>query len=169
MKIGVLSDTHDNLANLKLAVGVFTQRGVEALIHAGDFCSPFTLPEFAPLAAKGVRMHAVFGNNDGDRVNLVRRGGEFAAFHDGAAVVELDGRRIVVVHYPDLAAALLASGAFDLVIHGHDHTPRNEGGPRRLLNPGTCSGYLAPRATVAVVDTADLSIEVVDLASGRGS
>jgi uncharacterized protein len=169
MKIGVLSDTHDNLANIRLAVGEFTRRNVGALIHAGDFCSPFTLPEFAPLAAKGVRMHAVFGNNDGDRVYLVKRGGDFCTFHDGAAVVELDGRRIVVVHYPDLAAALLASGAFDIVIHGHDHATRNEGSTRRLLNPGTCAGYLAPRATVAVVDTADLSIEVVDLASGRGS
>jgi putative phosphoesterase len=169
MKIGVLSDTHDNLANLRLAVEVFTRRGVGALIHAGDFCSPFTLQEFAPLAAKGVRMHAVFGNNDGDRVNLVRRGADFCAFHDGSAAVELDGRRIVVVHYPELAAALLASREFDLVIHGHDHTPRSEGCRRRLLNPGTCSGYLSPRATVAVVDSADLSIDVVDLGSGRGS
>ncbi len=169
MKIGVLSDTHDNLANLRLAVGVFTRRGVEALIHAGDFCSPFTLREFAPLAAKGVRMHAVFGNNDGDRVNLVRWGADFCAFHDGVTVVKLDGRRIAVMHYPDLAADILAGGAYDLVIHGHDHTARVEGGPRWLLNPGTCSGYLAPRATVAVVDSADLAIEVVDLGSGRGS
>ena len=169
MKIGVLSDTHDNLANLRLAVETFARRGVEALIHAGDFCSPFTLQEFAPLAAKGVRMHAVFGNNDGDHVHLSLRGADFCSFHDGSAVVELDGRRIVVVHYPDLAAALLASGAFDLVIHGHDHTPRSEGGRRRLLNPGTCSGYLAPRATVAVVDSADLSVEVIDLGSGKGS
>jgi putative phosphoesterase len=163
MKIGVLSDTHDNLANLGRAVGMFAGRGVGALIHAGDFCSPFALQEFAPLATKGVCMHAVFGNNDGDRVHLVQRGADFCAFHDGAAILELDGRRIAVVHYPDLAPALLASGAYDLVIHGHDHRVRVEGGSRRLLNPGTCAGYLAPRATAAVVDTADLSIEVVEL------
>ena len=163
MKIGVLSDTHDNLANLRLAVQVFVGRGVGALIHAGDFCSPFTLQEFAPLVAGGVRLHAVFGNNDGDRVMLARKGGDFCDFHDGAAVVELDGRRVVVVHYPDLAPSLLASGAWDLVIHGHDHKVRVEGGTRRLLDPGTCAGYLAPRATVAVVETADLSVEVVEL------
>lgn len=29
MKIGVLSDTHDNLANLRLAVQAFVGRGVE--------------------------------------------------------------------------------------------------------------------------------------------
>jgi putative phosphoesterase len=163
MKIGVLSDTHDHLANLRLAIRAFADRGVEALIHAGDVCSPFALKEFAPLAARGVRMHAVFGNNDGDRVHLVMRGADFCSFHDGAAVVELAGRRIAIVHYPDLAEALLASASYDLVIHGHDHVARVEGGPRRLLNPGACSGYLASRATVAVVDSSDLSVEIVEL------
>ena len=163
MKIGVLSDTHDNLANIRRAVELFAARGVGALVHAGDICSPFSLLEFAPLAAKGIRMHAVFGNNDGDRVMLVRKGVGFCEFRDGAAVVELDGRWVVVTHYPDLAPALLASGVYDLVVHGHDHTVRVEGPPGRLLNPGACSGYLAARATVAVVDTADLSIEVIDL------
>jgi putative phosphoesterase len=163
MKIGVLSDTHDNLTNLRRAVALFAARGVGLLIHAGDVCSPFALQEFAPLAASGIRMHAVFGNNDGDRVMLVRKGAGFCEFHDGAAVVELEGRRIVVTHYPDLAPALLASGMYDMVIHGHDHKARTEVSPGRLLNPGACSGYLAARATVAVVDTADLSMEVVEL------
>jgi len=163
MKIGALSDTHDNLANIRRAVELFAARGVEALIHAGDVCSPFALQEFAPLASRGIRMHAVFGNNDGDRVMLVRKGAGFCDFHDGSAVVELEGRRIAVTHYPDLAPALLASGMYDLVIHGHDHTARAEASPRRLLNPGACSGYLASRATVAVVDTADLSVEIVEL------
>jgi predicted phosphodiesterase len=58
---------------------------------------------------------------------------------------------LVVVHYPDL------------VIYGHDHEVRVEGGARRLLNHGTRAGYLAPRATVVVVDLADLSVGVVDL------
>jgi len=40
---------------------------------------------------------------------------------------------------------------------------RAETSPRRLLNPGACSGYLAPRATVAIVDTDDLSMELVEL------
>jgi hypothetical protein len=163
MKIGILSDTHDNLPNIRRAVELFAQNGVETLLHAGDFCSPFTLAEFAPLAGRGVRMHAVFGNNDGDRLMLVRRGEGFCEFHDGFATVELGGRRIAMMHYPDVAADLLASGAYDLVIHGHDHKARVEGGSRKLLNPGTCSGYLAPRATVALVDTADLSIEILEL------
>ncbi len=163
MKIGVLSDTHDNLTNIQKAVEVFSKNGVEAVIHGGDFCSPFTLAVFKPLAEKGVKMHAVFGNNDGDRVLLTRRGEGFCTFSDGVCVLSLGGRRIVVMHYPDLAADLLHVGTYDLVIHGHDHKARVLGEERKLLNPGTCSGYLAGKATIALVDTTNLGVALVEI------
>jgi putative phosphoesterase len=163
MKIGVLSDTHDNLPNIRKAVAAFLEHGVAAVLHAGDFCSPFTLAEFKPLAERGIPMHAVFGNNDGDRLLLSARGQGICSFRDGASVLELGGRRIALMHYPDLAADLHASGAFDLVVYGHDHKKRVEGTRSRLLNPGTCSGYLADAATVAVVDADDMNVEFVVL------
>ena len=163
MKIGVLSDTHDHLVNLRAAVAALGSRGVESVLHAGDFCSPFTLAEFAPLRQRGVSMRAVFGNNDGDRLMLSRRGEGFCEFRDGAWVMELGGRRIAMMHYPDLAEDLWRGGSFDLVIYGHDHRVRLEGSERKLLNPGTCSGYLSGRATCAVVDTADMAVEIVEL------
>ena len=161
MKIGVLSDTHDNLTNIRKAVEIFSKNGVEALIHGGDFCSPFTLAEFKPLADRGVKMHAVFGNNDGDRVLLVRRATDFCSFTDGAGIVTLDGRKIVILHYPDLGEDLFRLGAYDLVIYGHNHKVRVEGEERKLLNPGTCSGYLAETATIALVDTRTMGVEIV--------
>jgi putative phosphoesterase len=163
MKIGVLSDTHDNLTNIRKAVELFSTNGVEAIIHGGDFCSPFTLALFKPLAEKGVRMHAVFGNNDGDRVQLTRRGEGFCAFSDGVCVVTIGGRRIIVMHYPDVAEDLFRLGDYDLVIHGHNHKALVKGVERKLLNPGTCSGYLAEKATVALVDTADLGVALVEI------
>jgi putative phosphoesterase len=163
MKIGILSDTHDNLTNIRKAVDVFTTRGVGALLHGGDFCSPFTLAEFAPLKDKGVRMHATFGNNDGDRVLLTKRGEGFCSFMDGVYVLSLDGRRIALLHYPDIAEDLYKGQRFDLVIYGHNHQARIEGEKKKLLNPGTCSGYLADRATVAIFDTGDMSVELVIL------
>ena len=163
MKIGVISDSHDNLMNIKKAVEVFSTNGVEALIHGGDFCSPFTLAEFKPLSEKGMKMYAVFGNNDGDRVLLARRGEGFCTFADGSLVVTLGNRRIVVLHYPDLAEDLFRLGSYDLVIYGHNHTIRVEGGNKKLLNPGTSSGYLAPRATVAIVETEGMGVEIVTI------
>jgi putative phosphoesterase len=163
MKIGVLSDTHDNLTNIRKAVEIFSKNGVEALIHGGDFCSPFTLSEFKPLADKGVKMHAVFGNNDGDRVLLVRRAADFCSFTDGVGIVTLDGRKIVILHYPDLGEDLFRLGAYDLVIYGHNHKVRVEGEGKKLLNPGTCSGYLAETATIALVDLKTMGVEIVRL------
>ena len=163
MKIGILSDTHDHMSNIEKAVVVFSKIGVEAVIHAGDFCSPFTLAQFKPLADKGLKMYAVFGNNDGDRALLVRRGGEFCTFADGSRIVTLDGRTFAVMHYPDLADDLFRSGAYDVVVYGHDHKRRVEGGARKLLNPGTCAGYLADAATVAVLETSDLGVEILNL------
>jgi hypothetical protein len=163
MKIGILSDTHDHMPNIDKAVEVFSKIGVEAVIHAGDFCSPFTLAQFKPLADKGLKMYAVFGNNDGDRALLVRRGGEFCSFQDGSRIVTLDGRTFAVMHYPDLADDLFRSGAYDVVIYGHDHKRRVEGGAKKLLNPGTCAGYLADAATVAVLETSDLRVEILSL------
>ena len=163
MTIGVLSDSHDNLQTLRLAVEVFSKNGVEALIHAGDFCSPFTLPEFKPLADRGLKMYAVFGNNDGDRALLVKRAGDFCSFADGARSFELGGKKIVVMHYPDLSRDMFSLGTYDLVIYGHDHKVKVEGGQKKLLNPGTSSGYLADAATVALVDTATMEVEIVRL------
>jgi len=163
MKIGILSDTHDHLPNITKAVEVFSRAGVQAIIHAGDFCSPFTLAPFLTLAERGLKMYAVFGNNDGDRVLLAQRGGTFCSFADGSRVVTLDGRTFAVMHYPDLAPDLYRAGAHDVVIYGHDHRVRVEGQAKKLLNPGTCAGYLAEAATVALLETADLGIEIVRL------
>ena len=163
MRIGVLSDTHDNLPNIRKAVEIFSKNGVEALIHGGDFCSPFVMAEFKPLADRGLKMHAVFGNNDGDRVLLVKRGGDFCSFVDGALKVSLGGKKIVVLHYPDLGDDLFQLGAYDLVIYGHNHKVRVEGKEKKLLNPGSCSGYLADGATVALVDTAGMDVQIVRL------
>jgi predicted phosphodiesterase len=55
------------------------------------------------------------------------------------------------------------SGDFDLVIYGHSHQVRVEGGDRVLLNPGSCAGYLTEKATIAVVDLVSLEVELIDL------
>jgi predicted phosphodiesterase len=38
-----------------------------------------------------------------------------------------------------------------------------EGGGKKLLNPGTCSGYIAEAATIALVETGSMDVEIVKL------
>jgi hypothetical protein len=67
------------------------------------------------------------------------------------------------MHYPDFAEDIFKSGAYDVVVYGHDHKCRVQGEGRKLLNPGTCAGYLADAATVAVLETSDLRVEILTL------
>ena len=163
MKLGVMSDSHDHLGNIGKAVAAFTERRIGSLIHGGDMCSPFVFRQLKALRELCPSMYAVFGNNDGDRVLLTEKGRGFCTFRDGAMTLELGGRRIAVMHYPDVAESLHRSGDFDLVIYGHSHQVRMEGSDRILLNPGSCAGYLTEKATIAVVDLVSLEVELIGL------
>ena len=61
MKIGLISDTHDNIENILKAVQEFNSRHVDIVLHAGDFVSPIAVESFA-----GIKLIGVLGNNDTD-------------------------------------------------------------------------------------------------------
>lgn len=158
MKLGVLADSHDHLDNLRKAMAAFKKAGVEKVIHAGDFVAPFTLPV---LGEAGVPVVGVFGNNDGERVGLSRGFARLGELHERPHELELNGRRVLLLHEP-VALTELAS-AFDLVIYGHTH--RVDVG-HNLLNPGEVCGWVTGKASCALVElpeTGAPQIEIVDL------
>ncbi|MFN8541102.1 MAG: metallophosphoesterase family protein [Thermomicrobiales bacterium] len=63
MKLAILSDVHDNVWNLRAALGALGE--CEALLYCGDLCSPFVIGLLGEGFA-GKPIHVVFGNNDGD-------------------------------------------------------------------------------------------------------
>jgi putative phosphoesterase len=67
MLIGIISDTHDNMPQIKKAVDLLNESKVEHVIHAGDFTSPFT---FSILKDLKCGFTGIFGNNDGDKLLL---------------------------------------------------------------------------------------------------
>jgi hypothetical protein len=157
MKIGVISDTHDNLAAVAAALRHFQEAGVEAVLHAGDYCAPFALKRI--LQAR-LPVHGVFGNCDGERMGLAKLLPELA---DGPRRLELGGKKITLVHdekrltHEDFEAS-------DIVISGHTHEPKvqhHEG--RLIVNPGECGGWLSGRCTVAVIDTERLWADIAEV------
>jgi hypothetical protein len=160
MKIGVLSDTHDRLPVIERAVERFNERGVELVLHAGDFVSPFTA---IPLSALEGEFIGVFGNNDGDRLFLTKRFAEIGPIHPGYHRFEIDGMRTVLMHEPKSIDALVASGELDLVVYGHTHRIDLREGNCLVVNPGEGCGYLTGRATVVVLDTETMHPELIDL------
>ncbi|MCP3963083.1 MAG: metallophosphoesterase [bacterium] len=160
MKLGVMADSHDNVPMVRQAVEVFDHQGVDLVIHAGDFISPFAV---APLAELDCRVVAVFGNNDGERVVLAKKLEAMGEVHPNLAEVELGGRKIAAMHYPELAEPIAASGRYDLVIYGHTHEIDVRPGTTTVLNPGETGAWLTGRATVAIVDLGSMEVEIVDL------
>ena len=163
MKIGILSDSHDHLPNLKKALEIFKSRGCEKIIHAGDFISPFVMRTFKEF---DLPMTGVFGNNDGDWLMLSKAGQGICEIQKGPVELELAGRKIALMHEPVLMDALMGSNKLDLMVFGHTHQasvrePKGKG--PLVINPGACCGIMTDRATAAVCDLKSMSAEIIDL------
>ncbi|MDH7571853.1 MAG: metallophosphoesterase [Armatimonadota bacterium] len=175
MRIGILSDTHDDLERLEMAVKALHARKVELVVHLGDWVAPFvpvyltkTMPEPLRCPLKGI-----FGNNDGDHFLFMR---VIAEQQTGVEIrktiltLELDERRIICYHgtEPEITEALVACRRYDAVFTGHTHQPGVREAERVLhVNPGSLSGVQGGRprgaATFAVYDTLTNSAEILSL------
>jgi len=153
MKIGLIGDTHDNVYAIQKAVKVFHSSGVELVIHVGDYCSAFTATSFKDLNTKLV---GVFGENDGDRMELRKEYEKIGAeIHGEFHILEVEKKRIAITHGTDLKVieGLANSDSFDLIVYGHTHVPKVTRINKTLLvNPGEACGFLYGKRTVAVVD-----------------
>ncbi|MBS7633364.1 metallophosphoesterase [Candidatus Bathyarchaeota archaeon] len=165
MRIGIIADTHDNLPNIDKAVKKLNEEGVELVLHAGDYVAPFVIPRLKGLKAKLI---GVFGNNDGDRELLKRRFSENERFDlRGKFAQAVFGElKIALVHgdEEELLKALIESGAFDVIVHGHTHAAEiYHKGKTVIVNPGEVCGYLSGKVTIAILDTADRNARIIEL------
>jgi putative phosphoesterase len=168
LKICIVSDSHDRADDLALAVREAKGKGAAVVIHCGDVIGTQTLR--AAMDAH-LPMHVIHGNNLGDPVSLARWARDSAGmlhYHGPDARLELGGRRIFVVHYPEYGYAMACTGDWDLVCCGHSHAAGAEqvanvkGGKTWLVNPGTVAGLAAP-ATWALGDLEAMRFEVLSL------
>ena len=160
MKLGILADSHENMPLIAKAVELFNRQEVDLVLHAGDFISAITAKEFKKLKAKLI---GVFGNNDGDKLLLQKRFQGIGELYDDYHELEIEGRKIVLMHQPKFLKALIASGKYDLIIYGHTHKVDIREGQPLVINPGECGGWLTGRRTVAIVDLETMKVEIYDL------
>ncbi|MHB8836407.1 MAG: metallophosphoesterase [Candidatus Methylomirabilia bacterium] len=159
MKIGILADSHDDMAAIAKAVALFNAEGVVQVLHAGDIVSPFTFELFRDLQAP---LGGVFGNNDGDRLLLRERSA--GALHPPPHFVTLDTMRGVIVHEPPLVKSLARSGDFDLVVYGHTHVPDvHREGTSLVVNPGKAALLNKGRASVVILETKTRAARIIEL------
>jgi hypothetical protein len=164
MRLGLISDTHDNVPKIRDAIRRLNELEVDLVLHAGDYISPFTAKPYADLNAK---MIGVYGNNCAEREKLRE---VYAAvgkdIRGSFAEVETCGRRIALLHGHDdaLLRSIIAHGGYDAVVHGHDHKAKAERvGTTLVVNPGEVCGYVTGRSNFAVLDTVGPTAEILDL------
>ncbi|GAB4578398.1 MAG: metallophosphoesterase [Anaerolineales bacterium] len=162
MQIAVLSDTHDNIWKLDLALPSLQRADV--ILHCGDLCSPFMVVRLGK-GVGGKPVHVVLGNNDGDPRLLTLKALETGnvTLHGQFASLNLNGFRIALNHYPEIAHPLARAQQFDLVCYGHDHTAYEARiGSTLLLNPGEVSG-INGRSSFALVNTQTGQVKWLEL------
>jgi putative phosphoesterase len=154
--VGVLADTHipDRVPHLhKKVLQTFREKGVTAILHAGDVSVPRVLTELEQIAP----VHAVRGNRDilllrylpmrvqvnidGVSIGMAHGHGTFSRYMLDKMQRTIEGRYVgkyikrMLATFPDV----------DVIVFGHLHVPCNFLlGGKLLFNPGsTC--YPWPR------------------------
>ena len=160
MKIGIISDTHDNLELTKKACDIFRGKKVDVLIHAGDFTSPEIIRLFKEFSCK-----FVVGNADSD-IGTLNKECENSGMECLKESCEINAgeKKILVIHgsvVPVFREAV-ASGKYDYIIKGHTHYfedyIRNN---VRVINPGSLSR--SDEYSIAILDTGTNELERIVL------
>ncbi len=165
--IGITADTHDNRWSTEAILSQFAGENVDHIVHAGDYIAPFNARYFGNWAG---RFTGVFGNNDGERVGLLKQFSDIGPIHVGPYPVEIGGRRLLLMHEPAALDAIGHSGDFDVVVYGHTHTVdiravkhASGSGETLIINPGEAGGWLNGSATAVLLDLETMEHQLIDV------
>lgn len=160
MRLGILSDTHDNLLAIGAALRLFHERGVHQLVHCGDVVSPG-----AAACFRSIPTHFVRGNCDDPLESLQpviqSHGG---ILHGDVGFLEVAGRKLAWTHGHQWSRllALEQSGEYDFVFFGHTHQAQHYKRQHTwVINPGAL--YRAHRYTCVILDAKSGEFEFVEV------
>ena len=162
MKIGLIADTHDRLPAIAELVKQLQAGGASMVLHAGDYCSPFSL---APIENAQMSLLGVFGRNDGDPQGLVTRAQSALGIElfESPHSLEVGGRRVLLVH--DIGDVNERSVlAHEVVVHGNTHQQElKHRGETLIVNPGEGCGWLFGKPSAALLDLDARRVEFLTL------
>lgn len=152
MKIGVVSDTHSRPLPKQL---LDEFKGVDMIIHAGDFCAFEDAQKF--LSIKNLK--AVFGNMDDYKIRQL---------FPETQIIDVEGVKIGVFHGEGSPKTVLNSvkdkfkgKGVDILIFGHSHVPLNEKQNGILyFNPGSPNDLItAPYCSYGIIEIDNKNIK----------
>lgn len=151
MRIGIISDTHDNLRNLDTALDILEEEGISLLLHCGDLSGPGVveaLSDFDVWIARGnVDRHPELEQTVMEALGK----GRLAERHH----LNLEGHSALLVHghREGELRKLISAGDYAYVFHGHTHRRRHEYmGSTRVINPGALGGMRWQQRSFCILD-----------------
>ena len=169
MKIGVVSDSHGHVENLRQAVKDMHEAGVEVIVHLGD--------DYDDVKALSHQ----------DETSIIQVPGVFSTYYQdpripNRVIEEWEGVRVLLTHTPEAhkndlptdldPAAVVARGEVRMVLSGHSHIPEvKEEGEVVWVNPGHVKdddkkGYPPTYALLEITGT-EIRVRIVDLYAGQ--
>ncbi len=162
MRVGIMSDSHDRVPAIAEFIKQYQAAGIGLVLHAGDFCAPFSLD---PFEAEQMSMAGVFGKNDADLESLRTRAGRAIGLElfESPHSFDIGGKRILLAH--DLADIPERSvESHDIVVHGHLHKQEmKHRGETLIVNPGESCGWVNGVPTAAILDLDAKTVEWLTL------
>lgn len=163
MKIGLISDTHNNENGVADVLQTFRQENVTEIIHCGDMTSGATMELFTDFC-----IHHVWGNGDLDTFSYQMIAQECKPGSSSAQVFTglFDGKKVAAVHGHRMSElySLEDRGDLDFVFHGHTHRQEDMmRGRTRVINPGAVGGAYRGRRGFAIVDFSTGDVTFFDL------
>ncbi len=143
MKIGVVSDSHNRVENLKEALEVLQNRGAEFFLHAGD------IGEDAAryLLKSGIPFIGVYGNTDRFFI-------PDAPIFKEPHYFKIENRTFKLMHHP-----YFLTPDTDVVVYGHLHKFECEKKKSLYLNPGEICAREKPLIECALLNSETLEVD----------
>lgn len=180
MRIGVVSDTHNQTHRIVTALSLLRDRSVETIIHCGDIHAVDTIRLF-----QGFDTHFVLGNWDGDWISGINSGAVpprpdgrkrdptqikhaiesiGAQLHEPWGELTLDSLDIAWIHGDNqkLFRELETGNCYDYLFYGHTHqAEQHQVGCTLVVNPGAF--YKVAKPQFVILDTSTRTLEQIVL------
>ncbi|MDD3711121.1 MAG: YfcE family phosphodiesterase [Patescibacteria group bacterium] len=161
MKVAIIADIHDNVANLNIFLKMAKVEKIDKTICLGDITNEETLKKLAHGFKEEIFL--VYGNTEIysesslENYKNINYFGRFGTF-------QLDNLKIGICHEPGLMRNLFqANSNLDFIFYGHTHKPwisiKNKA---NLINPGTLGGvFQKPSFAIFNTETRKIKLKLL--------
>lgn len=161
MLIAIISDIHDNIANLERFLEWAKTKKISKIICCGDVTSTDTLEVMSGKFTGTVEIvkgnAEIYSDKDIKRYPNIK-------LHGRAGIIKVGETNLGFCHEPFLIKKVLEKGRPEIIFYGHTHKPWKEiKDGVNCVNPGTLGGVFQ-KATFASFDTGEkkLKLHILD-------